>query len=90
MAVELLQLLEDIQMIFELKDLLICALLIAVLYMGFRHYQANKKSQDMAKRMAELECRIVVRLEDRITLLEMEVQTNSNTLIQTLSEKEGQ
>lgn len=57
----------------EFKDLVICVMFLVVIYMVFIHYRLSKESNDSNQRVAELECRVVVRLEDRITLLENDV-----------------
>ena len=53
--------------------LVVYLLVLAVVYMAINQIKLNKKFKDLSERTAELECRVVVRLEDRITLVENDV-----------------
>ena len=57
-------------MLFHLKDLVICLLLAGVIYMWFRNKSEKNANAELNKRVSELECRIVIRVEDRLTLVE--------------------
>lgn len=57
-------------MLIELKDLIICFLFVGLIYSIYRNVRDEKDNTALNRRVSELECRLVVRVEDRLVLVE--------------------
>lgn len=57
-------------MLIELKDLIICFLIVGLIYSVYRNVRDEKDNAALNRRVSELECRLVVRVEDRLVLVE--------------------
>lgn len=54
---------------------LIMFLILLTAFLVYVSYQNDKKMKAMDLRIKELECRVVVRMEDRVVLLEQSLDT---------------
>lgn len=57
-------------MLIFVKELVFCLTLAGLVYMWFRSKADRKANLLLNQRVSELECRIVIRVEDRLTLVE--------------------
>jgi hypothetical protein len=64
----------------EILNFCVISLLVFTLY---RLNIQNKRTNELNKRLAEVEIRLVVRVEDRLTTLEQEIFNQSKTQLNT-------
>lgn len=64
----------------EILNFCVISLLVFTLY---RLNTQNKRTNELNKRLAEVEIRFVVRFEDRLTSLEQEIFNQSKTQLNT-------
>ncbi|WP_336040669.1 hypothetical protein [Acinetobacter calcoaceticus] len=64
----------------EILSFCVISLLVFTLY---RLKNQNKRTNELNKRLAEVEIRLVVRVEDRLTTIEQELFNQSKTQLNT-------